>query len=86
MTFCRLPRRCSRRFCRASLCGDERLRSRLPAQTGRWRDGGVLGTAGSVESYRIQRVCLDADQAYGFAAAYNGIALVEPVQATNGMK
>ena len=37
-------------------------------------------TAGSGESYRIERVYLDADQAYGFALAYNGISPVEPVQ------
>ena len=40
-------------------------------------------TAGSGESYRIERVYRDADQAYGFAGAYNGIALVEPVQVTD---
>ncbi len=45
-----------------------------------------VGTAGSGESYRIERVYLDAEQAYGFAEDYNGIALVEPVQATDGMK
>ena len=37
-------------------------------------------TAGSGESYRIERVYLDGDQAYGFAQDYNGIAPVEPVQ------
>ena len=37
-------------------------------------------TAGSGESYRIERVYLDSDQAYGFAQDYNGIAPVEPVQ------
>src|SRR5258707_8320176 len=37
-------------------------------------------TAGSGESYRIERVYLDREQAYGFAQAYNGIAPVEPVQ------
>ena len=42
--------------------------------------------AGSGESYRIERIYLDADQAYGFAEAYNGIALVEPVQATDGIE
>ena len=31
-------------------------------------------TAGSGESYRIERVYLDSDQAYGFAQDYNGIA------------
>ena len=39
-----------------------------------------LVTAGSGESYRIERVYLDGDQAYGFAQDYNGIAPVEPVQ------
>ena len=37
-------------------------------------------TAGSGESYHIERVYLDADEAYGFAQDYNGIAPVEPVQ------
>ena len=37
-------------------------------------------TAGSGDSDRIERVYLDAEQAYGFAQDYNGIALVEPVQ------
>jgi hypothetical protein len=37
-------------------------------------------TAGSGESYRIERVYLDADQAYKFTQDYNGIAPVEPVQ------
>ncbi len=37
-------------------------------------------TAGSGDSYRIERVYLDSDQAYGFAQDYNGIAPVEPVQ------
>ncbi len=36
-------------------------------------------TAGSGESYHIERVYLDVDLAYGFAQAYNGIAPVEPV-------
>ena len=31
-------------------------------------------TAGSGESYRIERVYLDGDQAYRFAQDYNGIA------------
>ena len=31
-------------------------------------------TAGSGDSYRIERVYLDSDQAYGFAQDYNGIA------------
>ena len=37
-------------------------------------------TAGSGETYRIERVYLDRDEAYGFAQDYNGIAPVEPVQ------
>ena len=37
-------------------------------------------TAGSGDSYRIERVYLERDQAYGFAQDYNGIAPVEPVQ------
>jgi hypothetical protein len=37
-------------------------------------------TAGSGDGYRIERVYLDSDQAYGFAQAYNGISPVEPVQ------
>ena len=37
-------------------------------------------TAGSGDSYRIERVYLDTDQAYKFAQDYNGIAPVEPVQ------
>ncbi len=37
-------------------------------------------TAGSGDSYRIERVYLDRAQAYGFAQDYNGIAPVEPVQ------
>ena len=37
-------------------------------------------TAGSGESYRIERIYLDSEQAYGFAQDYNGIAPVEPVQ------
>ena len=36
-------------------------------------------TAGSGDSYRIERVYLDSEQAYGFAQDYNGIAPVEPV-------
>jgi len=31
-------------------------------------------TAGIGESYRIERVYLDADEAYGFLQDYNGIA------------
>jgi hypothetical protein len=37
-------------------------------------------TAGSEDSYRIERVYLDSEQAYKFAQDYNGIAPVEPVQ------
>ena len=37
-------------------------------------------TVGSGDTYRIERVYLDADQAYKFAQDYNGIAPVEPVQ------
>ena len=31
-------------------------------------------TAGSGDSYRIERVYLESDQAYGFAQDYNGCA------------
>jgi hypothetical protein len=37
-------------------------------------------TAGSGDTYRIERVYLDGDEAYRFAQDYNGIAPVEPVQ------
>ena len=37
-------------------------------------------TAGSGDTYRIERVYLDRDEAHGFAQEYNGIAPVEPVQ------
>ena len=37
-------------------------------------------TAGSGDTYHIERIYLDGDEAYGFAQAYNGIAPVEPVQ------
>ena len=37
-------------------------------------------TAGSGDTYRIERVYLDREQAYGFARDYNGIAPAEPVQ------
>ena len=37
-------------------------------------------TAGSGDTYRIERVYLDSDEAYGFAQDYNGIAPVESVQ------
>ena len=39
-----------------------------------------LVTAGSGDSYHIERVYLDGDQAYGFAQDYNGMAPIEPVQ------
>ena len=40
-------------------------------------------TAGCGESHRIERIYLvEADQANGFVETFNGIALVEPVQAT----
>jgi hypothetical protein len=38
-----------------------------------------LVTAGSGESYHVERVYLDGDLAYGFAQAYNGIGPVETV-------
>jgi hypothetical protein len=37
-------------------------------------------TAGSGETYRIERVYLDGEQAYGFAQDYHGIAPAEPVE------
>ena len=37
-------------------------------------------TAGSGDTYHIERIYLDSQEAYGFAQAYNGIAPVEPVQ------
>ncbi len=36
-------------------------------------------TAGSGDTYRIERVFLDGAEAAAFAHAYNGIAPVEPV-------
>ena len=36
-------------------------------------------TAGSGESYHIERVYLDSDHAYRFAQDYNGIAPMDPV-------
>lgn len=37
-------------------------------------------TAGTGDSYRIERVYLESDRAYGFAREYNGISPVEQVQ------
>ena len=37
-------------------------------------------TAGSGDTYRIERVYLDSDEAYRLAQDYNGIAPAEPVQ------
>jgi len=37
-------------------------------------------TAGSGDTYRIERVDLDSDEAHRFAQDYNGIAPVEPEQ------
>ena len=37
-------------------------------------------TVGSGDSYRIERVYLDGEQAYRFAQDYNGIAPLEPAQ------
>jgi hypothetical protein len=37
-------------------------------------------TAGSGDTYRIERVYLDSDQAYRFEEEYNGTGPVEPVQ------
>ena len=37
-------------------------------------------TAGSGDTYRIERVYLDGERAYKFAQDYNGISPVEPVQ------
>lgn len=36
-------------------------------------------TAGSGDTYRIERVFLDGEEAVGFAQAYNGIGPTEPV-------
>ncbi len=38
-----------------------------------------VATAGSGDTYRIERVFLDGDEATDFARAYNGIGPVEPV-------
>ena len=37
-------------------------------------------TAGKEDTYRIERIYLDSEQAYGFAQAYNGIGPTDPVQ------
>jgi hypothetical protein len=39
-----------------------------------------LVTAGSGDTYRVERVYLDSAQAYGFAQDYNGIVPVDSVQ------
>jgi hypothetical protein len=39
-----------------------------------------LVTAGSGDTYRVERVYLDRDEAHGFAHDYNGTAPNEPVQ------
>ena len=41
-------------------------------------------TAGSGDTYHIERIYLDSQEAYGFAQALNGIAPVEPVQVEDG--
>jgi hypothetical protein len=37
-------------------------------------------TAGKEDTYRIERIYLDSEQAYGFAQAYNGLGPTDPVQ------
>ena len=37
-------------------------------------------TAGTGDTYRIERIYLDSDEAYRFEEEYNGTAPVEPVQ------
>ena len=37
-------------------------------------------TAGKEDAYRIERIYLDSEQAYGFAQAYNGVGPTDPVQ------
>ncbi len=37
-------------------------------------------TAGSGDTYRVERIYLDGDEAHGFAQSYNGIGPLEPVQ------
>ena len=63
-------------------CSD-RTRRFMPqpkAETGTAMTTVYVVTAGSGDTYRIERVYLDRDQAYKFAQDYNGIAPVEPVQ------
>jgi hypothetical protein len=36
-------------------------------------------TAGKEDTYRIERIYLDSEQAYGFAQAYNGLGPTDPV-------
>ena len=55
-------------------------KAELPADMGTAMTTVYLVTAGSGDTYRIERVYLDSDQAYSFAQDYNGIAPVEPVQ------
>jgi hypothetical protein len=57
------------------------VRLKLTTETGEAAMATVyVVTAGSGETYRIERVYLEADQAYAFAQLYNGIAPVELVQ------
>jgi len=58
----------------------------LPAETGAAVAAVYVLTAASGESHCIERIYLGADQARGFAQAYNRIAPGGPVQATDGMK
>ena len=37
-------------------------------------------TAGKEDTYRIERIYLDSEQAYRFAQAYNGVGPTDPVQ------
>jgi hypothetical protein len=56
-----------------------RLEAQLPGREATMATVYVI-TAGSGDTYRIERVYLDRDQAYGFAEDYNGIAPNEPVE------
>jgi hypothetical protein len=60
--------------CRTGRSGAVRLKSTSAMATV------FVVTAGSGDTYRIERVYLDRDEAHGFAQEYNGIAPVEPVQ------